>query len=150
METMETTTRVEVERFDGTGDFSLWKIRMMAHFGVLGLKNVVLSDDFSMVVPISKDMKKKGIEIKPVDSTKPAEEVKPEEAAESSKHPKSEVLLDPVKLDMNDRTRNMIILNIEDRVLRKIKHCETAASMWAALDRLYVSKSLLNRIFIQS
>ncbi|KAL0696633.1 hypothetical protein Bca4012_063813 [Brassica carinata] len=33
--------RIEVERFDGKGDFSLWKKRMLAHLSVLGLKDVL-------------------------------------------------------------------------------------------------------------
>lgn len=28
----------------------MWKIRMMAHFGVAGLKDVILSDDFEMTI----------------------------------------------------------------------------------------------------
>lgn len=34
-------SRIEVERFDGKGDFSLWKKRMLAHLSVLGLKDVL-------------------------------------------------------------------------------------------------------------
>uniref|UniRef100_A0A1J3K0P7 Retrovirus-related Pol polyprotein from transposon TNT 1-94 n=1 Tax=Noccaea caerulescens TaxID=107243 RepID=A0A1J3K0P7_NOCCA len=39
-----TTTRIDVDRFDGTGDFSLWKVRMLAHFGVLGLKDILTDE----------------------------------------------------------------------------------------------------------
>lgn len=55
----KTMTRAEVERFDGTGDFSIWTIRMMAHFGVSGLKEVILSDDFEIKVPATKEESKK-------------------------------------------------------------------------------------------
>lgn len=55
-------SRSEVEGFDGTGDFSLWKIWMMAHFGVQGLKEVVLSDDFDMTVYLTKSEEKKPVE----------------------------------------------------------------------------------------
>ena len=37
-------TRIEVDRFDGTGDFSLWKVNMLAHFGVLGLKGILIDE----------------------------------------------------------------------------------------------------------
>ena len=51
--------RAEVELFDDTGDFSLWTIRMMAHFGVSGLKEVVLSDNFDIDIPVTKEEGKK-------------------------------------------------------------------------------------------
>ena len=34
-------------------------------------------------------------------------------------------------------------------MLRKIKHCETAAAMWSTLDSLYMESSLPNRIYLQ-
>ena len=38
-------TRIEVDSFDGTWDFSLWKVRMLAaHFGVLGLKGILTDE----------------------------------------------------------------------------------------------------------
>ena len=43
-------TRIEIDRFEGTGDFSLWKVRMMAHFGVLGLKDI-LTDETLLLDP---------------------------------------------------------------------------------------------------
>ena len=33
-----------MDRFDGTWDFSLWKVRMLAHFGVLGLKGILTNE----------------------------------------------------------------------------------------------------------
>lgn len=59
-------------------------------------------------------------------------------------------ILDPIKLEKDEKAKDMIILNIGNQVLRKIKHCTTAASMWSSLERLYLSKSLPNRIFVQS
>ncbi|CAA7029216.1 unnamed protein product [Microthlaspi erraticum] len=126
-------TRPEVACFDGSGDFSMWKIRMMAHFGVAGLKDVILSDDFGMSVDEVKTEIQQ-TEAGPV-------EVKVSE---------SKLVPDPVKLEKDERAKDMIIVNISDFVLRKIEHCTTAASQWALLDRLYMSKSLPNRIFLQS
>ncbi|KAG2303696.1 hypothetical protein Bca52824_032347 [Brassica carinata] len=37
-------TRIEVDRFDEAGDFSLWKVRMLVHFGVLGLKGILTDE----------------------------------------------------------------------------------------------------------
>ena len=36
--------RIEIDRFEGDGDFALWKVRMLAHFEVLGLK-AILTDE---------------------------------------------------------------------------------------------------------
>ena len=52
--------RTEVEQFNGEGDFSLCTIRMMAHFEVSVLKDVVLSDNFEIEVPLMKEEGKKG------------------------------------------------------------------------------------------
>ena len=43
---------------------------------------------------------------------------------------------------------NMIILNLGDHVLRKLEDCTTAALIWSALERLYNSKTLSNRIHL--
>ena len=124
--------RAEVGLFDGTGDFSLWTIRMMAHFRVSGLKEVVLSDNFEIEVTATKEEGKKG------------------DDDDDSVTTESKTILDPVKLEKDEKAKDMIILNIGNQVLRKIKHCTTSASMWSSLERLYLSKTLPNRIFVQS
>ncbi|WZZ68589.1 hypothetical protein YC2023_079959 [Brassica napus] len=43
--------RIEVERFDGSGDFMLRKIRMLAHLGYLGLKEILKDDKLLMEPP---------------------------------------------------------------------------------------------------
>lgn len=82
----------------------------MAHFGVMGIKYVVLIDNFEMVILLQKE-----------------DEKEPEEGDESSQEPQTKVVSDLVKLEENDRARNMIILHIGDRVLRsssivKLRH----------------------------
>ncbi|CAA7016274.1 unnamed protein product [Microthlaspi erraticum] len=134
------TTRLEVACFDSSGDFSMWTTRMMAHFGVAGLKDVIHSDNFEITVPLSPavpamNVPGAGGEIADVIPAQPAT---------------TQVIQDPVKLEKDERAKDMIIVNIGDLVLRKIKHCTTAASMWALLERLYMPKSLPNRIFVQS
>lgn len=49
-----TTTRIDVDRFDGTGDFSLWKVRMLAHFGVLGLRDILTDETLLKDSPTTK------------------------------------------------------------------------------------------------
>lgn len=51
--------RAKVKLFDGTGDFSLWTIHMMAHFSVSGLNEVLLSDNFEVEIPVTKEEGKK-------------------------------------------------------------------------------------------
>lgn len=82
----------QVERFDGTSDFSMWTIRMMAHFGVSGFKEVITSDNFGITVPITKSDGKKS-------------EDGEEEASSETK-----VIFDPVKLEKDERDRDMIIV----------------------------------------
>ena len=47
--------RIEVEWFDGKGDFSLWKKRMLPHLSVLGLKDVLEESTSPSVSAIQKD-----------------------------------------------------------------------------------------------
>ena len=39
------SSKVEIEKFDGSNDFGLWKMKMLAHLGNLGL-DFALEDDF--------------------------------------------------------------------------------------------------------
>ena len=48
--------RIEVERFDGKGYFSVWNKRMLAHLFVLGLKDV-LEESMSPSVSAIRKMK---------------------------------------------------------------------------------------------
>ncbi|ESQ44804.1 hypothetical protein EUTSA_v10003306mg [Eutrema salsugineum] len=56
---MTMVNRAELERLDGTGDFSLWTIWRMAHLGVSGLHEVVLNYNFENEVPVTKKEGKK-------------------------------------------------------------------------------------------
>jgi len=44
---------------------------------------------------------------------------------------------------------DIILFNVGDKVLRKIDHCKTAAEAWALLERLYMVKTLPNRVYLQ-
>uniref|UniRef100_A0A1J3F7G4 Retrovirus-related Pol polyprotein from transposon TNT 1-94 n=1 Tax=Noccaea caerulescens TaxID=107243 RepID=A0A1J3F7G4_NOCCA len=120
------STRVDVDRFDGTGDFGLWKTRMMAHFRILGLKDIITDFKLEKEVPVAET---------PV-------------AGVSSK-PLTEFVLDPLKHEKSEKALGMIINSVGDHVLRKIEHCVTAAEMWSLLDELYTESTLPNRIHLQ-
>ncbi|WZZ20474.1 hypothetical protein YC2023_121861 [Brassica napus] len=73
--------------FDGTGDFGIWKKRMLANLSVQGLKDVI--------------------------------------------------------------AMNLIFMSVGDHVLRKLDKCTTALEAWELLDRLYMAKTLPNRVHAQ-
>jgi len=115
--------RIEVGKFDGRGDYTMWKEKLLAHSNMLGLSSVLREAE----TPMGKER----------DSEKSDEEEKEErekmEAFEEKKR----------------KARSTIVLSISDRVLRKIKKETTAAAMLEALDRLYMSKALPNRIYLK-
>lgn len=120
-----TKTKIEIERFDGDGDFSLWKRRMYAYLSVSGLKDVLAEKASTSEVKVDgseeddPDVKKKNI------------------ATEES------------RLERCEKAMNMIFLNVGDHVLRKIERCTTAAETWTTLEALYLPKSLPNRVHAQ-
>lgn len=101
----------------------MWKEKLMAHLDILGL-SVVLREAEAPVEAVS--------DPKPTD-----EEVK--DAKE-----KLEALEEKKR-----KARSTIVLSVTDRVLRKIKKETTAAAMISALDKLYMSKALPNRIYLK-
>ena len=102
--------------FDGSGDFSLWKTRIQAHLSVIGLKDALT--------------------VKPPPPPLTAEE---EEDPEKKKKREADEV---ARLERCDRAKNVIFLNVADKVLRKIELCETAADAWSTLDRLFMIRSL--------
>ena len=113
-----TSARIEVEKFDGRGDYTMWKEKLMAHLDILGL-SVSLKET-------------EAVEVQPAGSKQTEEEAK--ESAE-----KMEALDEKRR-----KARSTIILSVTDRVLGKIKKEQTAAAMISALDKLYMSKALPN------
>jgi len=108
--------------FDGSGDFSLWKTRIMAHLSVIGLKDVVLGT-----------------------TPKPLTEEEEEDPEKRKKRDADEV----ARLERCDKAKNVIFLNVADKVLRKIELCKTAAEAWETLDRLFMIRSLPHRVYTQ-
>ncbi|WZY87898.1 hypothetical protein YC2023_044633 [Brassica napus] len=116
-------TRIEIDRFEGTGDFSLWKVRMMAHFGVLGLKDI-LTDETLLLDP-------------------PKEEAEGDTKVTGDGTTESSSKIDPAKLEKSEKAKDLIIVNVGNQVLRKISHCETAAAMWTALNTLILGMDII-------
>ena len=53
------------------------------------------------------------------------------------------------KTEMVDKARSAIVLCLGDKVLREVAKEPTAASMWAKLESLYMTKSLARRQFLK-
>ena len=103
----ESMAKVKIACFDGQGDFSMWKKRMMAHLSILGLKDALIEP------PVTS-----GSEI----------EMKKGEAEEDFKERIKK--LEVEKSERAEKAMNMIILNLGDHVLRKLEEYTTAATIW--------------------
>lgn len=101
-------TRFQIEKFDGKGDFSLWKKKMTA---LLVQQKVA-----------------KAIE---------AEPTYPEDMAETQKQ------------EMLEIAYSTIILYLANNVLRLVDEEDTALKVWAKLEKLYLVKSLSNKIYLK-
>ncbi|KAG7532846.1 Zinc finger CCHC-type superfamily [Arabidopsis thaliana x Arabidopsis arenosa] len=53
------------------------------------------------------------------------------------------------RIKRSEKAMDIIFLNVGDKVLRKIDHCTTAAEAWSTLERLYLVKTLPNRVYLQ-
>ncbi|WZY94152.1 hypothetical protein YC2023_066481 [Brassica napus] len=113
----------EIEKFDGDGDFSLWKRRMYAFLSVSGLKDVL------------------------IEKTKVEEDSEEDEKDFEKKKKIAEAEI--ARSERCEKAMNIIFLNVGDHVLRKIERCTTAAETWILLEKLYMPKSLPNRIHAQ-
>lgn len=114
-----TKGRFEVEKFDGEGDFALWKHKMMAQFEILGLDSVLQ--------PEEDDLKGKGV-------VGDGSDAKPK---------------DPKWLEKDRRVRNLLSMSLSDMVLRKVIKSKSALEMWTALEATYQIKSLPNRFYLK-
>ena len=118
-------SKVDIERFDGDGDFSLWKRRMFAYLSVSGLKDVLVE-------------KASSSEVKEDDSQEVDPDTKRKKVADEES-----------RLERCENSMSTIFLDVGDHVLRKIERCTTAAETWSLLESLYMPKSLPNRVHTQ-
>lgn len=125
----ESMAKVKIACFDGQGDFSMWKKRMMTHLSILGLKNALIEAPAAPATFGSELELKKG------------------EAEEDFKERIKK--LETEKSERAEKAMNMIILNLGDHVLQKLEDYTTGATIWSSLERLYNSKTLPNRIHLQ-
>lgn len=117
------SSRVELEKFDGHGYYMLWKDKLLAQMDLQGLRKAL--EEFDKVKEKVRDLDKTPEE------KKVAEE-------------KEEALPEKIK-----KVKSTIVLSVTNRVLRKIRKEETAAGMLNALDKLYLAKALPNRFYLK-
>ncbi|CAL9238797.1 unnamed protein product [Arabidopsis halleri] len=89
---MATTKRVEIKTFNGNRDFSLWKIRIQAQLGVLGLKNSLTDFSLTKTVPLTK-----------------SEGKKPVTEDDGSEGTQTKEVSDLIKIEQSEQAKNIII-----------------------------------------
>jgi len=120
-----TSGRSKVEKFNGDGDYVLWKEKLLAHLELLGLLEG-LEDEEAAEAEVSTD----------------------EASTESTIKPEEKSLNDKTLKEKRGKARSTIILSLGDHVLRKVIKEPTAAGMLKILDKLFIAKSLPNRIYL--
>lgn len=125
-----TSGKIEVEKFDGEGDYVLWKEKFLAHLDLLGLMEGLEEDEEEETVAVqSQDPASGGGSVTPV--SKVSEPT------------------DKTLKEKRGKARSTIILSVENHILRKIVKEKTAAGMLRILDNLFMAKSLPNRIYLK-
>lgn len=100
--------KYDIEKFTGSNDFGLWRIKMRAILVQQGLLEALKGED--------------GLST----STK-----------------------EPIKEEIMEKAHSAIILCLGDKPLREISRETTAAAVWRKLEKLYMTKSLANRLFLK-
>lgn len=60
-----------------------------------------------------------------------------------------ETLIAEKRAEMDEIAFSLIILHLRDNVFRQVDEEKTAAELWAKLDKLFISKSLSNKIYLK-
>ena len=107
MSVKDGTAKFEVEKFTGSNDFGLWRLKMRALLVRQGLEEAL-----------------KGISGLP------------------------EIMSDQDKKVLMEKARSAIILNLRDKFLRKVSKKKTTVGVWTELESLYMTKSLVNRLYL--
>lgn len=124
-----TSGKIEVEKFDGDGDYVLWKEKLLAHLDLLGLMEGLEEEDETSTVSEDPDLASGGGSVTPV--------TKVSDSTEKTLKEK------------RGKARSTIILSVENHILRKIVKEKTAAGMLRMLDNMFMAKSLPNRIYLK-
>ncbi|WZZ79086.1 hypothetical protein YC2023_099658 [Brassica napus] len=114
-----TPGKFQMNKFDGKGDFGLWKYKLLGQLEIQGLGSVLKEES----------------------------ETTSEEKSDDSDVKEAKV--DPKAAEKDIRVKNLLGTCLSDIILRKIMHEPTAFGMWRALEHDYQTKSLPNRIYLK-
>ena len=112
--------KFKMETFDGSGDFGMWKFKMLMQLELQGLGHILMTE------PIS---------------TK--------EETDGDSVTEKEVKKDPLAKEKDAQARNLICSSLTNMVLRKFMKETTALGFWKALEGDYQKKTLPNRIYLK-
>lgn len=124
-----TSGKIEVEKFDGDGDYVLWKEKLLAHLDLLGLMEGLGEEEETSTVSEDPDLASGGGSVTPV--------TKVSDSTEKTLKEK------------RGKARSTIILSVENHILRKKVKEKTAAGLLRMLDNMFMAKSLPNRIYLK-
>ena len=97
--------KVKMSMFDGTGDFGIWKKRMLANLSVQGLKDVLTPQ-------VKEDSKT----------------VKDDKGAEDDEDSKDKKIQDEIaRKERDEKAVNLIFMSVGDHILQKLDKCTSAA-----------------------
>ncbi|XP_024015960.1 uncharacterized protein LOC112089211 [Eutrema salsugineum] len=114
----------EVEKFNGTGDYTMWKEKLLVHLDLLDLLGVVYPE------------------------LEEIEKGKATETDDSKAEDKKAEVDKPSKSKQQSKARSIIVLSLADNVLRKVTKEKTASGMLKLLDDLYSPNTLSSRIHL--
>ena len=114
--------KFEMEKFDGSGDFGMWKFKMQMQLELQGLGHILTEADSSTKVEATYD---------------------------SDDITDKEVKKDPLAKEKDTRARNLICSSLTNMVLRKVMRATTAMGVWKAFEADYQTKTLPNRIYLK-
>lgn len=113
--------KFEMEKFDGSGDFGMWKFKMLMQLELQGLGHILNTES---------DSSKKEDD---GDTTVIDQDIKK----------------DPLAKEKDRRARNLICSSMTNIVLRKVMKETTTIGVWKALEGDYQTKTLPNRIYLK-
>ena len=117
-----------MEKYEGVGDYTLWKESLFSHLETMGLMDVL--------------KEKERMEAALVKGAAKVVSSRSEGTSEAHKE-------DPLLSQKEKKARSVIILSVGDHILRKIMKEKTAACMIQVLDKLYMSKLLSRCLYLK-
>ena len=105
---MMASTKYDIEKFTGSNDFGLWRIKM---------RSILVQQ--SLIKALGGESKL------------------------------SPTLSEEENEDLLDKAHSAVLLSLGDKVLRQVSKEKSAAAVWAKLESLYMTKSLVNRLTLK-